>query len=352
MPKTRPTEEDLGIEITPEEQAALDRPAPEIVEDDIAQIEDADDIHQVAAPKPVAEQPEKIDARKTREHAPDGKFVPKKDEPATDAHRPPPGFVDTRALQEARAENKLLMERTAVLLETLTRREAAKAKAEEPAPPAIPDKAVDPLGYIDHLEGRLGAIENETKSQREAREANDRDQAEMNQVLAVAVPQYTEATAADPTLEPTRMALMESYAVEIAFHNGIPLDGRATPQQKQFLAQELSKLENGHIKFAVASQKPIGDYIRDLAAARRISAGAPQPNGKGGPQQIAPPNGQRPIADRVAAQQRHQSLGDMSGGPAPTGISAKDIAKMSAKQFAEFAKSVGDDKLDEMFSKA
>jgi hypothetical protein len=65
----RPTEEDLGIEQTPEETEALSRPAPEIIEDDvpIAQDDDIDptSMHQVV-PKPDTGPKRRPVASKTR----------------------------------------------------------------------------------------------------------------------------------------------------------------------------------------------------------------------------------------------------------------------------------------------
>lgn len=350
MAKSRPTEEDLGIEITPEEQAVLDRPAPEIIDDDIPSGDEADDLHQIAAPKPDG-QPEKLDARKTREHAPDGKFAPKsKDDgvtPQPDPNKPPPGFVDNRALQEARAENKILMERMTTLLEATQRREAAKAKADEPAPEAPPDAEADPLGFIRHVNDRLGKLETETAQQKQAREAYEREDSDIIATQNQARPMLQEASASDPTLTPMYQRLYQSMAQEIAFNNSIDVQ-TATPEQLAYVKRETDKLEAAHIKNAFQRGVNVIDYMKRFAATRGITAQAEQ-------QQTPAPDGKpqgKPIAERQQQQQRHQSLGDMSGAAAPTGISAKDIAKMTPKQFAAYAKSVGEEGLDDVFARA
>lgn len=342
MPKTIPTEEDLGIDMTPEEQDIASRPI-------VSPIDDADDEGedlQVAVVKDADERPA---PRKTRERDPEtGKFLNKDDadpQARPDA-RPQAGMTDIRALQEERALRRQTEERMQILLDTMQKREAREAKAAEPAAPAIPDKTTDPLGYMEYMDQRLGKFEAETAQQTQARQAAESEQAEMQQVLAVAVPEYQQATAADPELEPMRAGLMESYAKEICYLNGVPMDGRATPQQRQFVQAELTKIENSHIKFAVTSRRPLGEYIKGLAATRGIVAQAQQ-----SPVQ-SQPNGQRSISDRQAAQSRHQSIGDLPGNAAPSKINAKDVAKMSNDEFAAFAGKMSDKELDALFLKA
>lgn len=349
---SRPTEADLGIEPTAEELEVLSRPVQQMDDGDDLPADTEDDDSTVVA-KPAAETDEARAAR-LRDEA--GKFVAKpKDDAAPGADAPkadaPPvddRKVDLRALQEARAENKLLMERMTTLLEASQRREAAKAEADKPAAPARPDLQTEPLGFIADLDQRLTRFENETAAQTKARETAEAEHGEFVRAMSVAGPQFNEASEADPTLQPTYNALLESYAREIAYNNGIPLKG-ATQQQRDFLGQELTKLENGHIMFAVASGRNVAEYMSGLATARGISApiaapvtpvpslGAPAP---------------RPIAERQQQQQRHMSIGDLPGGAAPTTISVKDLLKMSKTEFAAFAKSMGDDKLDEMFGRA
>lgn len=347
----RPTEEDLGISMTAEEQEILSRPTTQ-VEDDIPQSDDEDESLVVAAPKP-GDKPaeETAEAKATRERDEAGKFVakkdgeaPKVDAPATDERK-----VDVRALQEARAENKLLMERMTTLLEAQQRREAAKAKAEEPAP-TIPDKLTDPLGYIDYLEGRVGKIENETAAQTQARQTAETEQKEVNDALAVALPQFNEAAAVDPTLPDIYNQTLASMAREIAFVNGIPTNVPLTPSQKDFIGRELTKLEQGHIKFAVAQGRNVAEYMREFAAARGISASAPAAAPVASA--AAPAAPARTIAERANAQQRHMSIGDLPGSAVPDKISAKDLVKMSASEFAAFAKKMGDAGLDELFKNA
>jgi hypothetical protein len=186
----------------------------------------------------------------------------------------------------------------------------------------------------------VGKIEGETRAQTEARQAAERENTEYQEVLNVAMPQYAEATKADPTLPQLQGALLESFAREIAFNYGIPIDA-ATPQQRAFIARELNNLERQHIEWAVSRGINVADHMRGLAQTRGVTVAAPA-------QQVAQKQPAKTIAERQAAQQRHQSIGDLPGSAAPTQISAKDIGKMSTKEFAAFAKRVGDAGLDQL----
>lgn len=341
----RPTEEELGLGPTAEEVEALQRPAP--VEDaeypEGGADDDADDSHQLVVKKP--------DGRKTRPHAEDGTFLPKT-EPVIEAKAgdpvvAPPAIddrkVDLRALQEARAENKVLMERMTTLLEIQQRKEA---KANAPEADLPPDRTIDPLGRQEWLESRIDKIEGETKAQQEARQAAEREGIEFQEVLAVAMPEFNEAKAADPTVEPTYAALLENMAKELAYVNNIPTDGTATPQQRSWLGQEMTKLENSHIRYAVQTRQNVPQYMLNLAKVRNVVA----PTAQQQPQTQQP--AQRTIADRQASQQRHMSLGALPGSAAPSTVSAKDIAKMSQKEFNAFAAKLGDKELDKLFLQA
>jgi hypothetical protein len=349
----RPTEEDLGIELTAEEQGILARPTTQEPDDELPQAEtDENDTLVQGKPKAEDKPAETPEAKATRERDEAGKFVAKpKDEAQPDpkadpSAKPPPGYTQIQALQEERALRRQTEERMQVLLETLQKREAREAKKDEPAP-TIPDKLTDPLGYIDYIESRLGKIEGETAAQTQARQQAETEQKEVNDALAVALPQFNEAAAADPTLTDQYNALLASMAREIAFVNGIPTNGTITPAQRDFVGRELTKLEQGHIRFAVASGRNVAEYMREFASSRGIGTPAPAAATPAAPAAPA-----KTIAERANAQQRHMSIGDLPGSAAPAQISAKDLVKMTPAEFAAFAKKMGDAGLDEMFKNA
>jgi antitoxin component of RelBE/YafQ-DinJ toxin-antitoxin module len=339
----RPTEEDLGIETTPEEQEILARPVQQ-ADDDIRQDDDdADESLVQAAPKPEAETAE---AKAVRERDESGKFVAKTNEPKPDPS-PDERKVDLRALQEARAENKVLMERMTALLEAQQHREARAAQPVAEAPPPVPTYDADPIGAGQWTQEQVLNIIEERNKTAAQQEAEHRERQEIGQAYAIAQPQFQQASATDPTMGPTYSALMVSFAREIAFTNGIPFE-TATPQQQNFIRAEVAKLETDHVKYAVGTRQNVADYVRGLAQARGINIQ---------PQQLAaatPPGEQqqgKTIAERQQAQARHMSIGDLPGSAVPTTVSAKTIAKMSSAEFAAFAKKMGDAGLDEMFSK-
>lgn len=336
----RPTEEDLGIEPTPEEQEILSRPVQQ-AEDDIPQSDDdADESLVQAAPKPDTETAE---AKATRERDEAGKFVAKKPDAEPKPEAPDDRKVDLRALQEARAENKLLMERMTALLEMQQQREARTARPAAEEPPPIPKWDDDPAEAGRWLQEQVLKI-NEDRTQTAAqREAQAREAYEADQAYAISRPQFSEALASDTTLQPTYNALMESFAREIAFNAGIPFE-QATPQQQQFIRSELSRVETEHTKYAVGTRQNTPGYFKALAQARGINV---QPAQNAQPAQAAAPA--KTIAERQQQQARHQSIGDLPGSAVPTTVSAKTIAKMSSAEFAAFAKKMGDSGLDEMF---
>lgn len=316
----RLTEEEAGVSITDDEKAILNAPpaaAP------------ADDYPEGGNPDPV-----EIEAEPAK--AEPAKVEPQKTEPAK-LEKPPAGYVDQRALQEARAEKKLLEERMNVLLEVVNRTtKPAEQKVEAPAKPVLLEQ---PMEFIGDVADRLAKIEGSQAEQEAAREAEKAEQRDLEAALAVAQPQFVAAAEADATITPTYSALLDSLAREIAWQNHIPLDSTATPAQRQFLQKSLTDLENAHIKYAVSTGQNVVDYMKGFAASRGVVAQAVVAQ-----QQPEP----KTIAQRQQAQQRHQSLSDARGSEVPAKLSAKDIAKMDPKQFAAFAKKVGDAGLDEI----
>lgn len=321
----RPSEADLGIETTPEEQEILSRPVQQ-VDDDIRPDEEDETPLVIAKPELVVEEkPVRVKDPAT------GKFVAK--EKADEPGAPPDGFVDKRALKEARdvqkrteAENRVLMERMTALLEIQQRRET---KAQEPDAPVIPDRNVDPLGFIDHLEQRLGKIEGETAEQAKQRQAAEKQATDLQQFRNTAIKTFQEAATDDAQLTPAFEFLSKNFAAEAEAY------GLSGPQ----LRDHLDSVIDQNFAYAMQNNIPLGEFVKRIAASRGWN-----------PQQQPQPQG-KSIAERQQQQQRHMSMSDMPGSATPQTISAKDIAKMTPKEFAAFARKMGDSGLDELFSK-
>jgi hypothetical protein len=332
----RPTESDLDIEVTPEEIAQQNAPP---VDDDIPLADDLPEETGVVEPDAQTDR-EKADAAE-RARSRDGKFV-KAEKPVAEV--PPPGFVSQAALREAREENKTIMSRLATLLEIQAAR-YAKANAPKVEAPVIPDKNVDPLAYMDHIDQRLAKFEQVEQQTVAQRQAQEREQADMAQVLNVARPQYEEAARADPTVPAVYKELLDGFGRELMFIN--QHNPEFMKDQRGFLQRELTKVENAHIKHAVATGQNVAQYMRALAQSRGVNmTGAPAQQQNG--QQSAPQQQGRSIEERQQQQTRHISLGDAPGGEAPKTLDAKTLAKMSNKEFAAFAKTMKEEDLDAM----
>ncbi len=345
----RPSEADLGLEPTAEE---MDTQAPSRVAPPEDDYPEGGDQNPVDPDNPEGLPPELNEDKADRARDADGKFVKQQGQPEGKRQPPPKGYVEQQALHAERAERKAAEDRARILEERMNLFLEAQLKPKQPEPekPAIPDMNTDPLAFIQHVNERLTGFENESKAQREQREAVEREEAEFSQGLNVARPAFEEAAAADPGLNDQYNGLLASYAREIAHVNGIPTDGTATPQQRAFVGAELTKLERGHIQFAVKSGRNVVDYFRGIAESRGIVAG------QGGVATVndaarAPQVQPRTIAQRQQSQQRHMSLGDAPGGSAPAKTTARDVANMTPEQFKAFARQMGEAGMDELMGK-
>lgn len=327
----RQTEAELGIEITPEEVAEQSIVAPEQpaapIEDEV--IPRTDEEIAEFTDRELAEGKDKV-ARERDQQT--GKFVPK-----TPAEMAKEEQNKTQALRESREENKRLMERMTTLLEIQQAKELKAAQPAKPEPPAIPDWNVDPIAAGQWTQQQVLAIQKQGDATAQQRDAQQREENEMAQVLNVARPQFEAAKQADPTTAPIYGALLDSFGRELMFVN------KNNPEfqrdQRAFMQREMTKLENAHIRHAVATGQNVAEYMRELAASRGLAMGQ-QPAAQAAPVQ------QRSIPERQQAQQRHMSLGDAPGGEAPQQVDAKTLAKMSNKEFAAFAKKMSESDLD------
>lgn len=322
MARKTPSEADLGIELTADEIAASTaEPKAEPIPDDYPEGGDPDPV--------IPDEPEPRKAKANEPAKVDG-------EPDAKPAKPPAGYVDQRALQEERRKARIMEERFNGLTEALNRSLGPKPEPKDEAP-IIPDKNVDPVAWLEYIGGRVDKIEATETERAQARQAEEREQAEVDAALEVARPQFEEAIAADPTIQPTYSALLDSIAREIAFINRIPLQN-PTLQQREFLRREMSRMENSHIKYAVSTGQNVADYMRSFAASRGVVAQQQA--------QAAQPQAEKSIPERQAQQRRHMSLSDAPGGGAPAKLTAKDIANMSAKQYADLVKKIGDAGID------
>ena len=276
----------------------------------------------------------------------------KKTDPANAPGRPD-GYVPKQALDEARAEARAAREeraRTEANLQKFLDRFHA-----ENAPPQTeqdfdlgPDPDTDPLGAIkwsrEQRERDLRAWQNweaqQASQQAEQTKTQERQAAEAQEFYRdfnAASGEWTNAVIARPELGQIRDALLNSFAMEFNFQEG--LTGAD-------LTKRVLDFEKSHAVHARRKGIPIDEYLVRLAASRNIGLPQRQTSGQAAPdaapsatatatatepaQVRDPATGQFTAADKAKkiaeAQERNMSLSDAPGGP---------VKKMDAKEFAK-----------------
>lgn len=264
---------------------------------------------------------------------------------ATEAAKAPDDqkTVDIRALQEARAETREARQRATVLeqrWDALLAAQAKPAAPEQPAKPQMPGDD-DPMGQLQWLKSQM--LERQEREQQTEQQTTQQRQEEaaFQQAYQKVDADFTTAETADPSLRLAYNALRESQGKEL-----LAL-GYTIPQAKA----ELDRAERQHVMFVASRGLEIGTYIKNLAAARGWSPGAPA-----AAQQAAPAAGAQPAKPDLAAvaeaQQRHQSLSDAPGGEMVPPLDAKALARMSDGQFkAWMSKKGNEQRFDEIMGK-
>lgn len=295
---TRKNEDDFVNEgLSPDEQEALSAsPEPEEVEDEPAPVGAAGD---------VAEEPE-------------AKPEPK------------PQMVDVRAVQEARAAERemrekyrQLEERTNGILQYLNQQQQ---------PPE------DPWASVNVDRDPIGAVNFVVQRQREAELQQQRQQAEWQQQQAAARQtqeiiqavddRLTAAANADPETKAAFDYAVKAYEGEIAL---LGYTGAAAQAAKE---QMLTRFA---LHIAERGLDP-AEFTKNLARTRGFQYN-PQPA----------PNTQANLAALQQRQTRHMSLSSVSGGEAPKGITAADLANMSERDYKKFiSTAAGRAKADEL----
>ncbi len=331
MVGSRPTEEEfLGEELAVVASATPDAPAPE---DDYPQ--GGDQNPPVPQPKPGQEKTHE-EEDKPEEPKPDDAEPGEEELEAKPDEKPRKGDAG-KALRHERYERRKLQERLDALLEVMQAQKQPQAEPQEEKP-EIPDWEVNPMQAGKWAIERIKQIdENLNKTSAEQRQAQEYE-ASARIARETAQRDFAEASQENPELPNIYNAALGLVAKQVAFANRYnPRFGQAD------LQAEIQKIEDSHIQYALSNNLNVADYMMEFAASLGISS-APQPVADGAAGQPQ----QKSIAERQQQQRRHMSLSDSPGGGPPAKTTAKDVAKMSAKEFAEFAKRVGDKGLDEI----
>ena len=309
--KTTQTEADLGLAPTDEEMATAIAPSGD---DDIQQDDDEPAVAAKAAdPAPAADPAKPVD-----KPAEEGKTV------------------DLRALQEARAEAREAKQRSAILEQRwndFLASQAPKPEAKQPDP--IPEAGSDPMAALAWTQQQI--LEQQRQAQQTAQADQTRQQEEQayQQAAAVVGTQLQSIQAADPTVQEAYVALRESQGRELM----------AMGWSQQDALAEINRLERQHVLYMAHNRLDPAAYIKNLAQARGWAPKAAEAV-------AAPAAPKTDLAAVAAAQQRHQSLSDAPGGETIAPLDAKQLARMSDKDFkAWMSKKGNEDRFDDIMGR-
>lgn len=309
MARTIPTEESLGIQATEAEMAV-----PEVAVDDDISL--ADDPVEPETPETPKAEPE------TAEKAPDE-----------------PKMVDVRALQEARAAEREVKQRNAMLEQRLNDVLAAMSQQAQPQQPVQqqapaadePPPQDDPLALLQWLakevqQQKLTTVEAQQIAQQEGqRQYHQQQVAGLEQQFRASVPDYDAALEFAGQAREKELEILYPYST--------------ADQRRQAVLQEWGQVTMSALQAGVNPAEQAYRYA--------------QARGFNGQQaaQVAAPAAPKPLdtAAIASAQQRHQSLSDAPGGEVAPVIDAKALAKMDDKTFkAWLSKRGNESKLDEI----
>lgn len=316
MARSNPTEADLGIEPTDAELTSAPVVAEAPVSNDDADISLSDDQPVLTAP----------DAGK-----PDDADKPADD---ADAAGKPEKTVDLRALQEARASERELKQRNALLEQRVNAILAQLQPTAQPATAATQTQgpAADEVPGEDDVVGRINWLvaqmqkQGEQQTQERTATAEERQRSELQGKIA-AVEQQFRATTPDYDAAITFVAESRDRELQMLYPYS------TAEQRSAYIRNEWSNIAQGSMQAGLN----VAEQVYNLAKARGFSGAAPQAPAAAAPKPVDP-------VALASAQQRHQSLSDAGGGESVAPIDAKALATMDDKAFNAWLSQKGNDK--------
>lgn len=238
-----------------------------------------------------------------------------------DGARERPKLVPHAALHEAREDLKREKERARNFettvnqrLEMLMRGQMQPPQAQQQAPAAQqkPDKNLDPIGYIDWLEGRVDSFE---------QTVSHRQQQSQEQVFRTQLAQVTQVDEADavkhaPDYPDAKQFLIMSRGRELK-----ALTNASDADIYRQLAQEEEGLRIEAVRNGV---RPSIQIYRAALARGYAPKQAPQVNGE-------------KIASIAEAQDSNKTMSSAGGSAAGGAMTARQLGDMSPEQFAAYA---------------
>lgn len=226
-----------------------------------------------------------------------------------------------------RAQNEILMQRMAELLEAAKpKQEQAKSEAEE-----IPDETADPLAALAWTKQQLRQMQEARQREHQQTEQQRQAERQRREAFEAVQPYFERKVAEKPDLQSMYDGLRTSYAREYAALNpGIP------PAR---VAQMVEQQEAAIIQWAYRNQYPIDAVIEQLAVSRGVQAKAP--DAKPGQDQARDAMGRFTAAAaemdrRDATRKAAMSLNGGGSQGDVTELTPQMIADMSPEEFSAF----------------
>lgn len=237
--------------------------------------------------------------------------------------------VNLGALHEERAERKryqgIAMElqdkyarletRMEMILAGFEKQQTAEVEEE------IPDKSVDPLGYIEYMEKRLSKLEGktvETEKLTKEQQEQQQHQENLNQALRHGNAMAAEVRAKDP----------ETYDAALTFtvtRRAAELRALGTPEA-DIAPQINNEMQAGMIRALQRKMNP-GDFLLQYAKAQGFT----------GKKASGDLNGKKSVSEIAEAKTKNKSLGQGSApGSTPGKSMARAVAEMNDAQFASW----------------
>lgn len=247
------------------------------------------------------------------------------DNPAADPTRPDK-FVPYQALKAERERAKELEKRAdeamkwqRAIAEKLAEARANPQQQEQPKE-HVPNRDEDPIGYIEYMDKRLAAIEQE-RQQIEQQNTVERQWQEFEQDVNREI---TQAMAEEPTYGEAMEFVNRALAFEwqkLYQHTGLPLEQYARDIKRQ------------HAAYARQNRIPIAQYVRNVAEARGYVPGILSQKAEA----AQPDNAAAAKIDAIAdAQSKNRTLGKNSSG-IKSDFTLEDLASMSGAELERFA---------------
>lgn len=248
--------------------------------------------------------------------------------PAADPARPD-GYVPYKALKAERERAKQLEQKFAEAQrwqQTIAEK-LAEARA-NPQPQAeqqdrIPDRDADPLGYIEYMDKRLAAIEQE----RQAHFQQQQEEMQWRNFEASVNDEVTSAISEDPVNGEVLEFVNRAIAYEwdkVYSRTGVPLQ------------QYMQQIKRQHSAYARQNGIPIAQYMRAVAEARGFAPGILAPLKQQPQAASTDPAAAQKINAIADAQSRNKTLGKNASGTG-SDFTLEDLAAMSAADLERFA---------------